>query len=246
MKNEIISGKKQLYSAISKILAACNYIVISFNLVFSIIGLFPGLEYNLRNKTIWLALSSALLAAAVIASRLIPENSNRYLLIHLISYPAVFILFIGGTDLGFPAYLLMIAVLVLSGILFKRSFHPKKTKNCVQAITVLFAIPTLVMFCFCLFFDLSGGAAVITNRHFSSPGGLYEAELRIVDQGALGGDTMITVYKTGAHILLPFGTLSRPLNQYRTGWISPDELDVHWEDEPVIIINHRTWHWQKP
>ena len=226
-----------------KSLDVCVYALMSFNLVFSIICLVSGLEYELHSRMTWLAFSSALLVAALIVDRLTSRKKKTYLLIHLIAYPAVLILFVGSAGRNWIGYLLVATVLVLSGILFHRAGGPKRWKVCIEILTVLLAVPTLIII---LFGILIGNFGSISARSFISPSGIYEAEVRIVDEGALGGSTFVTVYRADTRLFLPFGTLSRPLGQYRADWIDPEDLDVVWENDDVITVNGSIWNWQHP
>ena len=234
-------NKQSFKTLIHKSLVACVYAVISFNLVFSIIDLVSELDYNPGRRMAWLALSSALLAVALIVDRLTSQREKIWLLIHLIAYPAILIIIVGSAGMNWFGYLLASAVLVLSGILFYRANGTKRWKVCIEIFTAFLAVPTLIFFLFGMLFGSFGS---ISSRIFVSPGGMYEAEVRIVDEGALGGSTSVSVYRVGTRLHLPFGTLSRPLDQYHLDWIAPKDLDDVWETDDVIAVNGNSWRWQ--
>lgn len=92
------------------------------------------------------------------------------------------------------------------------------------------------------FFTRDFGSAAC--RTLASPGGAYEAEVRVVDQGALGGNTILSVYRKGEGLSLPFGALRRPLFTRRSGWTDPAALTFRWEDDETIIVNDNMLRWQ--
>ncbi|MBO4367160.1 MAG: hypothetical protein J5859_00490, partial [Clostridia bacterium] len=77
------------------------------------------------------------------------------------------------------------------------------------------------------------------------PSGAYKAEVVIADEGGLGGNTSVTVYRTGDSIRLPFGTIKRPLGHFSTDWTDPDSLSIVWEGEDIVRLNGKTWNWRE-
>ena len=117
---------------------------------------------------------------------------------------------------------LMVAVLILSGILFARAEGGKWKKRGIEVCTVILAIPV------CLFL-LFGGVLIgfddVSEQSFVSPGGRYKAVLTSVDAGTFGGVTEVSVYETDQWISLPFGTLKHLRYRDTRGWIPRDELN---------------------
>ena len=117
---------------------------------------------------------------------------------------------------------LMVAVLILSGILFARAEGGKWKKRGIEVCTVILAIPV------CLFLIVGGvliGFDDVTEQSFVSPGGRYKAVLTSVDAGTFGGVTEVSVYETDQWISLPFGTLKHLRYRDTRGWIPRDELN---------------------
>ncbi|MDO4386308.1 MAG: hypothetical protein Q4E18_09950 [Clostridia bacterium] len=219
--------------------AVCAYGMLALHLALGAVGLLPGWEYSLRNKTLWLALSCAVLLVAAVLECVPHPASRRYRFIHLLAWLAIVPLFAGSGDLRGIDFVLMLVLLGLSGFLFAKSKGGRK--RLVGILTVLIAIPLACFFIFG-FFTRDFGSA--TCRTLASPGGAYEAEVRIVDQGALGGDTILSVYRKGEGLSLPFGALRRPLFTRRSGWTDPAALAFRWEGDETIILNGDTLRWQ--
>ena len=199
-------------------LAVCNYAVLLFNLVFVCACAATEWEYEIQNKTIWLLLSIGLLLAAVI----LKDTTKGYLLIHLLAYLAILVLWIPGWGLRKYDLLLMVAVLILSGILFARAEGGTRKKRGIEVCTIILAFPV------CLFLIFGGvliGFDDVSEQSFVSPGGRYKAVLTSVDAGTFGGVTEVSVYETDQWISLPFGTLKHLRYRDTRGWIPRDELN---------------------
>ena len=122
---------------------------------------------------------------------------------------------------------LMVAVLILSGILFARAEGGKWKKRGIEVCTIILAFPV------CLFLIFGGvliGFDDVSEQSFVSPGGRYKAVLTSVDAGTFGGVTEVSVYETDQWISLPFGTLKHLRYRDTRGWIPRDELNP-----PVLV-----------
>ena len=117
---------------------------------------------------------------------------------------------------------LMVAVLILSGILFARAEGGTRKKRGIEVCTIILAFPV------CLFLIFGGvliGFDDVSEQSFVSPGGRYKAVLTSVDAGTFGGVTEVSVYETDQWISLPFGTLKHLRYRDTRGWIPRDELN---------------------
>ncbi|WP_027868499.1 hypothetical protein [Eubacterium sp. AB3007] len=117
---------------------------------------------------------------------------------------------------------LLLAVLILSGILFARAEGGKWKKRGIEVCTIILAFPV------CLFLIFGGvliGFDDVSEQSFVSPGGRYKAVLTSVDAGTFGGVTEVSVYETDQWISLPFGTLKHLRYRDTRGWIPRDELN---------------------
>lgn len=71
-----------------------------------------------------------------------------------------------------------------------------------------------------------------------SPEGTHYAQLIDSDQGALGGDTIVYVYKTSAKLDLFFLKISKaPQTVYFGDWGEFKTMKLEWESEQILRIN---------
>ena len=148
---------------------------------------------------------------------------------------AVLRLFIPAEGMGLWQCILALADLILGGALSARAKTGRKLKMAVRVLSILLLIPTLSMMLLTSIIGTGG----IALRHYPYPNGYYEAEVRVVDGGATGGDTIVTVRRDW-----PFGPLDTVRGKTTLDWIDPDALEVAWVDEDTISINGRMWHWR--
>ena len=133
---------------------------------------------------------------------------------------------------------LMVAVLILSGILFARAEGGKWKKRGIEVCTVILAFPV------CLFLIFGGvliGFDDVSEQSFVSPGGRYKAVLTNVDSGTFGGVTEVSVYEKDQHIPLTFGTLKHLRYRYTRGWVPRDELKLSWEDDHTVRFGDKVF-----
>ena len=140
--------------------------------------------------------------------------------------------------MGLWQCILALADLILGGALSARAKTGRKLKMAVRVLSILLLIPTLSMMLLTSIIGTGG----IALRHYPYPNGYYEAEVRVVDGGATGGSTIVTVYRPALN--LPFGNLRLIWGKATMGWIDPGALEVAWVDEDTISINGRMWHWR--
>lgn len=70
-----------------------------------------------------------------------------------------------------------------------------------------------------------------------SPGGGYTAIVTSVDQGALGGDTIIEVRDERKSVNLLVGSFVSSREVYRGGWGEWETMALFWEKEGILSIN---------
>lgn len=66
-----------------------------------------------------------------------------------------------------------------------------------------------------------------------SPDGTYEARVIDVDQGALGGNTVVEVERNGF--------LTRPKRIYIGDWSEWKTMQIQWKDEHTLMINGKAY-----
>lgn len=197
-----------------------------------------GLEYEMRNKGLWLLCVTIALFALLLRGG---DSGFRLTMLPLLCL-GLFVLFIGASDIRFCEYMLMLADLALAAALFFRAGAGKWAKAVAGNLSALLVFPVLLFIGLAFIF---GDFGYTTAMSSTSPGGTYHIDVRIVDEGALGGRTFYALYPSGAPVDLPFGTLGRPLASFQDGWIDPADLKITWQDESTPVVNHHIWHWQK-
>lgn len=78
-----------------------------------------------------------------------------------------------------------------------------------------------------------------------SPDGRYEAQLIDVDEGALGGSTVVDVQDESAGIDLGVARFEWIKRVYRTGWGAADTMEITWQDEHTLLIDGQAYDMQK-
>ncbi len=71
----------------------------------------------------------------------------------------------------------------------------------------------------------------------ASPNGAYYAEVIAVDQGGLGGDTVVDVYENKGINALLFKIAKKPQMVYMGRWGEFENMEIHWKDNNCLIIN---------
>lgn len=106
-------------------------------------------------------------------------------------------------------------------------------KTVFSVIIALLALILVPMFCFSVFmvtfFGSIGEDTVIQT--LPSPDGTGYAEVIESDQGALGGDTVVRVYKSN--------TLFKGRGEivYRGEWREYEDMEIFWKDDGTLVIN---------
>lgn len=72
---------------------------------------------------------------------------------------------------------------------------------------------------------------------YSSPNGTYTAVLTISDQGALGGETIVTVRNEEKSIHIPLGCFEDSVELWRSGFLYAQDMEIEWESEDILNIN---------
>lgn len=70
-----------------------------------------------------------------------------------------------------------------------------------------------------------------------SPSGKYYAQVIDSDQGALGGDTLVDVYKKSGINLLFFKIERKPQRVYFGDWGEFKYMQIYWKDDHCLVIN---------
>ena len=235
MARTVKQGQRVEASVSDRALAVICWLVVAFHLIFTVLGAIPGLAYTPRHKGLWLALVAALLALALWQGARNKARHGHWLLLMPVLSAAVLRLFIPADGMGLWQCGLALVDLVLGGALFARAGADRGFRLATGILCAMVLVPTLMMLLLTAFI----GPPNVTLRRYPDPGGHLEAEVRVVDEGATGGSTTVTVCQDW-----PFGLLDVVRGKTTLGWIDPGALEVAWVDGDTISINGETWHWK--
>ncbi len=70
-----------------------------------------------------------------------------------------------------------------------------------------------------------------------SPSGKYYAQVIDSDQGALGGDTLVDVYKKSGINAILFKIEKKPQRVYFGEWGEYETMQIYWKDDRCLVIN---------
>ncbi len=100
-------------------------------------------------------------------------------------------------------------------------------------------IPSLALFpiAFSTFLLLLPVSVNTVVKTIPSPEGTYYAEITDVDQGALGGDTLVRIHKTKKLDFLLFNITKNPEQVYLGDWKDYENMQIYWINENCIEID---------
>lgn len=112
---------------------------------------------------------------------------------------------------------------------------------------ILWSILASILLCglcylglFCLIVGSIGHTTVV--RTVESPSATYRAEVLDIDQGALGGDTVVDVYENDKHYDFFLFTISKSPNRVYIGnWGEFKSMRIHWKDDQCLVINSKEY-----
>ena len=119
-----------------------------------------------------------------------------------------------------------------------RSGKPGWLRKTSMILSGLLFVPALLM----LFVNIGGSHKLI--RSYDSPDGRKHADLRVNDQGALGGETSVDVYEYEEKNLLIYSLRKKPVNIYLGRWGEYKDMEIYWKDDTTVVINSKKYHFE--
>ncbi len=102
-------------------------------------------------------------------------------------------------------------------------------------LSALMVLPIgFISFIFLIFGNIGQNTVVQT---IESPSGEYYAQVIDSDQGALGGDTLVDVYKNGGINAIIFKIEKKPQRVYFGDWGEFKNMQIYWESDDCLVIN---------
>ena len=137
-----------------------------------------------------------------------------------------------------PQIQVVTSVLITAGcccFLTIKHGKPMALKVVALILSALMVLPICSFSFFALIFGNIGHNTVVQT--VESPNGKYYAQVIDSDQGALGGDTLVDVYKKGGINLILFKIEPNPQRVYWGNWGEFRDMQIHWKDDGCLVIN---------
>ena len=112
---------------------------------------------------------------------------------------------------------------------------PLALKIVALVLSALMILPICFFSFIALIFGNIGQNTVVQT--VESPSGKYYAQVIDSDQGALGGDTLVDVYKKSGINLILFKIEKKPQRVYFGEWGEFENMQIHWKDDNCLVIN---------
>ena len=134
--------------------------------------------------------------------------------------------------------LVAICMLVSAGCCFFIMIRNIMSKVRKIIVSVLFSLMSafVIFFAFIvLTFGNIGQNTVI--KSIDSPSGNLYAQVIDIDQGALGGDTLVNVYEKREIDTFIFKLKDKPQRVYLGEWREYESMHISWKDDKCLVIN---------
>ena len=186
------------------------------------------------------AIATAALSVCIVVLDLICkntlENNTMWILLAIIAtlslINAVFYVF------KCSQICVIVSVLLSSGCccyLTVKYGKPLTLKVVTLVLSALMILPICFFSFIALVFGNIGQNTVVQT--VESPSGKYYAQVIDSDQGALGGDTLVDVYKKSGINLILFKIENKPQRVYFGDWGEFENMQIHWKDDNCLVIN---------
>lgn len=196
-------------------------------------------ELRLANDLIFAVFTACLAVAAAAFSAMDREAAEnkalaavRSLALPLSLIDAWFYLYTGG---GIWAFAGMLVCVWCCCYLAIKHGKPLALKIICLALSALLALYVGLCALFVLMFGGVAQNAVV--QRIESPEGTFYAEVIDSDQGALGGDTYVDVYKNKGIDTFLFKISKRPQRVYNGDWLEYERMEIYWKSDDCIVIN---------
>lgn len=195
-----------------------------------------GYEFTLRFVPAYAWVVALLLLTAAL---LWGERKGRWapLAAPLCALYAVAVMDMGGWTRWAYSAPAMAGMLCAMALLFCCGGRTWLRRVCALLFTVLAVSVSLVLLIFAMFSRFSVSTVV---RAVDSPDGRFTAVVRDVDQGALGGDTVVDVIDHRAGLDLGLFAFSKaPTRVHADKWLAYERMRLVWLDESTLEIDEK-------
>jgi len=164
--------------------------------------------------------------------------------IMILSYILLPLSFINAVFYIFESGQISVAICVFISFICCFILTLKNTMSKVRkvVISVLFALMTAFVLFFAfimLMFGNIGHNTVV--KTVESPDLRHYAEVVDVDQGALGGNTIVNVCEKREINAVVFKIKKKPQTVYIGDWGDSDNMEIHWKNDWCVVINSKEY-----
>lgn len=205
---------------------------------------FFGYSFDLNSTPIYAGILALLSITAVILSVIDKDRvySNFIPSLLILMLPLSFANIVLFT-FNFGTIWVYVSVIIVAGcnlflVLWNGKYCTYKTVAFV--LTAILLIPITIFGSFGVLFADLGSLNVVQT--LESPSGKYSAAVVDVNQGALGGDTLVEVHENNKHFnFLIFTIAKKPQCVYIGNWGEFQNMKVRWKDDSHLIINGKEY-----
>lgn len=196
-----------------------------------------GYTFSLFNYTVFSALTAVLSLSTLICVnkiKTVKRKADEVMLVLLSPLSLLnWVFYLVKGDLV-PVVLFMAVSFVCAVIITVKSTDRSTLKIICLAITFILILPIVFLSFIWLFFDF--GATNIVKT-VPTQSGEYYAEVVDVDQGALGGNTVVDVCEDKEIDAILFSIKKAKQRVYIGEWGEHENMQIYWKNEHCLVIN---------
>lgn len=216
--------------------------------LFALVALYPlgatwaactSYEFELFDYSAYAAITALIAIITVVISIIVKEPCENRVCAILLAIAAPIslynaLLFLFESSTGMIPICMIISV-ACNWYLAARHGKPLVLKIISLTLSIAMILPIgFFVFLIVIFGDLSQNTVVKT---VSSPNGAYYAEVIDNNQGAMGGDTLVEVYKNKEINAVVFKIQKDSQRVYTGEWGEFYSMEIYWKDDKCLVID---------
>ena len=197
-----------------------------------------GYTFELINIFTFSVIIAVISVFAVIFSFISKEKTDSK--ITVLSHILLPLSFINAVFCIFESGQIAVVICVLISVVCSFFLMVRNTMSKVRkiVISVLFALMTAFLLFFAFIMLMFGTIGQTTiDRTVESPDNSRYAQVLIIDQGALGGNTVVDVYERKEINAGIFKIKKKPQTVYIGEWGESENMQIYWKDDTCLVIN---------
>ncbi|MBQ3006315.1 MAG: hypothetical protein IJD78_02010 [Clostridia bacterium] len=222
-----------------------KYSVLSYSLivsslflpVLSLISYCIGYRVSLLNYSVFSTISALfyIVSTAVILKNNIVNKALVFLPIFSLINLAVYVY----KSKSVVVLICMCICSICSAVIAEKVCNSSKAKISSVLTSVVLSVPFLIVSLAVVSFAKFGVNTVVDKIY--SPDKTYYAEIVDIDQGALGGNTVVNIHKNSRLDLLFMTIAKAPQRAYVGEWGEYETMKLQWKSEQCLIIDSKEY-----